>query len=76
MLAFTSSIKSSGTSRILGNLKLTDPQTASFINGTAGTVLEMDEGHQFARGHPGMHVFPVLLAATENTLNQFLEKIF
>jgi len=66
MLAFTSSIKSSGTSRILGNLKLTDPQTASFINGTAGTVLEMDEGHQFARGHPGMHVFPVLLAATEN----------
>ena len=67
ILAFTSSIKSSGTSRILGSLNLTDPQTASLINGTAGTVLEMDEGHQFARGHPGMHIFPALLAATEST---------
>ena len=27
----------------------------------------MDEGHQFARGHPGMHIFPALLAATEST---------
>ena len=69
ILAFTSSIKSSGTSRILGSLNLTDPQTASLINGTAGTVLEMDEGHQFARGHPGMHIFPALLAATESTPN-------
>jgi 2-methylcitrate dehydratase PrpD len=67
ILAFTSSIKSSGTSRILGSLNLTDPQTASLVNGTAGTVLEMDEGHQFARGHPGMHIFPALLAATEST---------
>ena len=67
ILAFTSSIKSSGTSRILGSSNLTDPQTASLINGTAGTVLEMDEGHQFARGHPGMHIFPALLAATEST---------
>lgn len=67
ILAFTDSINSSGTSRILGSSNLTDPQTASLINGTAGTVLEMDEGHQFARGHPGMHVFPALLAATEGT---------
>ena len=67
ILAFTSSIKTSGTSRILGSSNLTDPQTASLINGTAGTVLEMDEGHQFARGHPGMHIFPALLAATEST---------
>ena len=67
LLAFTSSIKSSGTARILGSSNLTDQQTASLINGTAGTVLEMDEGHQFARGHPGMHVFPALLAATEGT---------
>jgi len=35
------------------------------MNGTAGTALEMDEGHQFARGHPGMHVFPALLAASD-----------
>ena len=29
-------------------------------------VLEMDEGHQFAKGHPGMHIFPALLAAARN----------
>ncbi len=76
ILAFTSSIKSSGTSRILGSLNLTDPQTASLINGTAGTVLEMDEGHQFARGHPGMHIFPALLAATESTTESVSGKDF
>ena len=67
MLAFTETIKTQGNSRIIGSLKLTDPQTASLINGTSGTVLEMDEGHQFARGHPAMHILPSLLAASENT---------
>ncbi|MGC6454858.1 MAG: MmgE/PrpD family protein [Candidatus Puniceispirillaceae bacterium] len=54
---------SAGQSPILGTDALTDSQTAAFLNGMAGTVLEMDEGNQFARGHPGMHVFPALLAA-------------
>ena len=76
ILAFTNSIKSSGTSRILGSSSLTDPQTASLINGTAGTVLEMDEGHQFARGHPGMHVFPALLSAAERTTETISGKDF
>lgn len=39
--------------------------TAAFLNGTAGTMLEIDEGHQFARGHPGIHVVPAVLAAAE-----------
>jgi 2-methylcitrate dehydratase PrpD len=40
------------------------PQTmAAFVNGVAGTTLELDEGNQFARGHPGIHVVPALLAA-------------
>ena len=47
------------------NKKATD-ESISFLFGTAGTVLEMDEGHQFAKGHPGMHVFPALLAAARN----------
>ncbi|MDG1936810.1 MAG: MmgE/PrpD family protein [Paracoccaceae bacterium] len=76
MLAFVDSINSPGKSRILGNSKVTDPQTASLINGTAGTVLEMDEGHQFARGHPGMHVLPALLAASENALHPVSGKDF
>ncbi len=35
---------------------------AAFLNGTAGTMLELDEGNQFCRGHPGIHVVPAVLA--------------
>jgi len=54
-----------GRAAILGTGRTADPQTAALLNGMAGTVLEMDEGSQFARGHPGMHVFPALLAAAQ-----------
>lgn len=36
---------------------------AAFLDGTAGTMLEIDEGNQYARGHPGIHVVPAILAA-------------
>lgn len=36
---------------------------AAFVNGVAGTMLELDEGNSFARGHPGIHVLPAALAA-------------
>ena len=49
---------------ILGTDIKTSKELASLIYGTAGTVLEMDEGHQFAKGHPGMHILPALLSAT------------
>lgn len=39
--------------------------TAALLNGTAGTMLELDEGNQFARGHPGIHVVPAALIAGE-----------
>jgi len=55
-----------GIARVLGTDMTTDSQTAAMLNGMAGTVLEMDEGSQFARGHPGMHVFPALLAAAQD----------
>ncbi|MGL4812737.1 MAG: MmgE/PrpD family protein [Beijerinckiaceae bacterium] len=35
---------------------------AAFIGGVAGTTLEIDEGNQYARGHPAIHVVPALLA--------------
>jgi 2-methylcitrate dehydratase PrpD len=35
------------------------------VNGTAGTMLELDEGNRFARGHPGIHVVPAALAEGE-----------
>ncbi|KPL51299.1 2-methylcitrate dehydratase [Prosthecomicrobium hirschii] len=34
----------------------------AFLGGTAGTMLEIDEGNQYARGHPGIHVVPAVLA--------------
>ena len=42
----------------------TDPETAAFVNATAGTFLELDEGMR-PTGHPGMHVVPAALAAAE-----------
>jgi 2-methylcitrate dehydratase PrpD len=39
---------------------------AAFVGGTAGTSLEIDEGNQYARGHPGIHVVPAVLATVRN----------
>ncbi|WP_029031099.1 MmgE/PrpD family protein [Salinarimonas rosea] len=38
---------------------------AALFNGTAGTTLELDEGNQYARGHPGIHVVPAALIAAQ-----------
>jgi 2-methylcitrate dehydratase PrpD len=42
-----------------------EPWWAIVANGLAGTMLELDEGHRFARGHPGIHVLPAALAEAE-----------
>jgi len=52
---------------IIGTGLRTDPGRAAFLNGTAGTVLEMDEGNQFCKGHPGMHTVPAALAFASST---------
>ncbi len=54
-----------GPASILGAGLTAPALTAAFLNGTAGTFLELDEGNQFARGHPGMHVVPALLALSQ-----------
>lgn len=54
-----------GPATVFGPGLRTDPARAAFLNGTAGTFLEMDEGNQFARGHPGIHVVPAVLALAE-----------
>ncbi len=41
-----------------------DPFTATWINGTAGIFLELDEGHR-PTGHPAIHVLPAALALAE-----------
>ena len=52
-----------GPAALIGTTAATTPAAAAFLNGTAGTALEMDEGNQFAKGHPGIHVVPAALAA-------------
>lgn len=52
-----------GESPVIGLPHGARPGTAAFLNGTAGTMLELDEGNQYARGHPAIHVVPALLAA-------------
>jgi 2-methylcitrate dehydratase PrpD len=41
------------------------PLLTAFAGGTAGTMLEIDEGNQYARGHPGIHVVPAVMAVAE-----------
>jgi 2-methylcitrate dehydratase PrpD len=61
--------KASGGSdaAVIGTPHRTTSGTAAFLNGTAGTMLEIDEGNQFARGHPGIHVVPAILAVAEQS---------
>ncbi|MGL4441632.1 MAG: MmgE/PrpD family protein [Bosea sp. (in: a-proteobacteria)] len=42
------------------------PLIHAFMDGTSGTMLEIDEGNQYARGHPGIHVVPAIMAAARN----------
>ena len=53
---------------MLGLGRRTHREAAAFINGTAGTFLEMDEGNRFSRGHPAVHVIPAALALSEDRL--------
>jgi 2-methylcitrate dehydratase PrpD len=56
-----------GLAPVIGTDRKFPAALAAFVNGTAGTMLELDEGNQFARGHPGIHVVPAALAATAGT---------
>jgi 2-methylcitrate dehydratase PrpD len=42
----------------------TNPTFAAFVNATAGTFLELDEGYR-PTGHPSVHVLPAALAAAQ-----------
>ena len=63
----------SGSAHILGTNLKSDYLNAAFINGTAGTFLEMDEGNQFARGHPAIHVLPAILSISSKKNNNYKE---
>jgi 2-methylcitrate dehydratase PrpD len=54
-----------GAATVIGSERRTSAATASLLNGTAGTALEMDEGNRFARGHPAVHCLPAAIAVAE-----------
>lgn len=41
--------------------------TAILVNAGASTVLQLQDGHRMARGHPASHIVPTMLALTEET---------
>ncbi len=53
------------TSAVIGTPHRLPGARAAFVNGVAGTALELDEGNRFARGHPAIHALPAVLVAAE-----------
>jgi 2-methylcitrate dehydratase PrpD len=52
---------------IVGSGLYTTPYHHAIIHGTAIVSNELDEGNQFAKGHPAAHIFaPAFIAAIEN----------
>lgn len=62
MRALTAAHSDAGPSSIIGAGRAARIEDAAFINGAAGTFLELDEGNRFSRGHPAIHVLPAILA--------------
>jgi 2-methylcitrate dehydratase PrpD len=56
-----------GPATLFGHGGSSSPAWAALVHGTAGTTLEMDEGHAFARGHAAIHAVPAALALGQAT---------
>lgn len=55
------SLDGPGDTPVIGGSGRLSASNAALLAGTAGTMLELDEGNQYARGHPGIHVVPAAL---------------
>ncbi|WP_435197420.1 MmgE/PrpD family protein [Natronomonas sp. EA1] len=63
--------RNGGQSTLFGTAgQRTSAYKAAFCNATAGTVLELDEGHRFAAGHPAIHTLPAVLADGEGSFKR------
>jgi 2-methylcitrate dehydratase PrpD len=51
-----------GKAWVLGSGQRANPFDAAMLNAIAGVWLELDEGHFYTNGHPGIHVIPAALA--------------
>lgn len=59
------SIKEAEQCTVLGKEKKFSARTSAFLNGIAGHVCELDDGHRTAIGHPGSIAVPTALALAE-----------
>ena len=50
-----------GKAWVIGARTKTNALSAAFLNGTAGTWLELDEGNTLSKGHPGIQIVPAAL---------------
>lgn len=56
-----------GPASAVGHPEGGTPAIAALVNGAAMTVLQLQDGHRRARGHPMSHVLPAALALAEET---------
>jgi 2-methylcitrate dehydratase PrpD len=54
-----------GDAWVIGTGKRANPLDAALLNAAAGVWLELDEGHFYTNGHPGIHVIPAALAQAQ-----------
>jgi 2-methylcitrate dehydratase PrpD len=55
----------SDEARLIGMAGAGPAKEVAFLHGTAGTWLELNEGHLASRGHPAIHVVPAIWALAE-----------
>ncbi|GIW05555.1 MAG: 2-methylcitrate dehydratase [Dehalococcoidia bacterium] len=54
-----------GPATVIGSAARANVPVAALLNAMAACWYELDEGNRFAKGHPGIHVVPVVLAMGE-----------
>jgi 2-methylcitrate dehydratase PrpD len=67
-----------GKATVIGSRRPLGPIAAAWVNCTAASALDLDDGHRMAMGHPGAVVIPAALAIAETaeaTGREFLAAI-
>jgi 2-methylcitrate dehydratase PrpD len=63
---------------IIGDGRKIPALNAAFVNGVKGHILDMDDGHRYANGHPGVVIIPAAIGIAERgdvTGNKLIESI-
>ena len=58
---------SQGRSFVIGDGGTCDAADAAMVNGTAGCIHVLEDGHKYARGHFSNNVFPAIIAVAEDS---------